>query len=314
MIRKRTGLTLLELLVVIVIIGILLALAMPSIQRARESMRFSVCQNNMRQLGLAIQNYHASFKQVPNLYNGGFRAVPPLAVEKFHCHSWRSAILPQLERSDLFRALDWNSAASSPENQDTIVIDVSSFVCPSTSTPSEYPSIPLYSDRNGIFSQPFGTAARTDYEAVAGMYAAPGSGRSNFYRDADFGGWAEPTYRTSRPPKYTKRRFADITDGLSNTLQVGERAGLPDQHYADGRLKLHQATGSRQLGMWAVSTYLEHLVLRAEVGVNHSNVNGLYSFHSGGANILLADGSVRLLGASTDLSILRALITRAGND
>jgi prepilin-type processing-associated H-X9-DG protein len=79
-------------------------------------------------------------------------------------------------------------------------------------------------------------------------------------------------------------------------------------------MKMHQASRSFGLEMWAVSVYTEHLVLKSDARINTSNVIGLYSFHTGGANILLADGSVRLLESSTDPEPLRALITRAGND
>jgi hypothetical protein len=140
------------------------------------------------------------------LFNGGFRATPPLPGEEWHCHSWRSAILPRLERKDSFQSLDWSLAASSPENQGAFIADVGVFICPSTNTRTEYPGLGLWKDRNGVFSQEFGNAARTDYEAIAGMVPPNGSGRSHWHT-ADFGTWGDPkyTYANARPLKYSTR-------------------------------------------------------------------------------------------------------------
>lgn len=306
--HKRNALTLLELIVVIVIVIIVLAIAFPAIQYAREGMRRSQCQNHLKQIGLAIQNYHASFKQVPGLYN-----YSPSPINEFHCHSWRSAVLPLLERTDVLQALRLDLASTSPENQDVINLQIPVFECPSTSTPTEIiPDLYLWRDANGVFSQPTGTAARTDYAAIVGL--RPESGN---WLDADFGGWGEPKHSDSGQVRYPKRRFSDITDGLSNTLLVGERAGRPDRHGAGkptipftvsaGMPDHHQAA-------WAVSTHAQHLVLAAEYAINEDNGYGLFSFHGDGVNILLADGSVRLLPVSTDRKTQRSLISRAGHD
>ncbi|WP_372724114.1 DUF1559 domain-containing protein [Novipirellula sp.] len=308
MIRLRNGVTLFELIIVIVIVGILIAIAFPAIQRVREAMRRSQCQNNLRQLGLAIQNYHSSHRQVPGLYN-----YSPSPINEFHCHSWRSAVLPQLGRNDVLQALRIDLASTSPENQDVINLRIPVFECPSTSTPTEIvPGLNLWRDANGVFSQPTGTAARTDYAAIVGMCPESGS-----WLEADFGGWGEPKHSDSGQVRYPKRRFSDITDGLSNTLLVGERAGRPDRHHpgkpmipftvSAGMPDHHQAA-------WAVSTHAQHLVLRVEYVINEDNGHGLFSFHAGGVNILIADGAVRLLSDSTDRKTIRSLISRAGHD
>ncbi|WP_372721640.1 DUF1559 domain-containing protein [Novipirellula sp.] len=315
MIRPRNAMTLIELIVVVVIIVILLAFSLPAVQHAREAMRRSQCQNNLKQMGLAIHNYHSSHRQIPDLYNGAFRASPPTLVEEFHCHPWRTAILPQLEGGNVLLALDLTLAASSPENQAVINIEMPVFVCPSTSTPTDVvPDLNLWRDANGVFSQPKGTAARTDYAAIVGM--APSSGYFNMTA-ADFGGWAEPKYSAGNQTTYPPRRFSDFSDGLSNTLLVGERSGRPDKHHAGEPVvpfSVSAGKGDHHQAAWGVSTHVQQLVLLPAFAVNENNSHGLYSFHDAGVNILMADGSVRLLSSSTEKAMLRSLITRAGHD
>ncbi|KAA5546928.1 DUF1559 domain-containing protein [Roseiconus nitratireducens] len=313
MIRPRTAIALLELIVVAAITALLLAMALPAFQHTREAMRRSQCQNHLKQLGLAIHNYHSSHRQIPDLYNGAFRSVPPTLGEEFHCHSWRTAILPQLERGSVLRDLNLNLAATSPENQAAINVEIPVFHCPSTSTPSAIvPDLNLWHDASGVYNQPTGTAARTDYAAIVGM--GPESGT---WRDADFGGWGEPKYSDSNQPSYATRRFSDISDGLSNTLLVGERSGRPDLHVSGQPaipFSISAKMPDHHQAAWAVSTHLQHLVLSPERGVNERNDHGLYSFHHAGVYILMADGSVRLLSSSTKKTTLRALVSRAGHD
>ncbi|MCC9602295.1 DUF1559 domain-containing protein [Stieleria sp. JC731] len=306
--QNRNALTLVELIVVIGIVVGVLALAFPAIQYSREAMRRSQCQNGLKQIGLAIQNYHSIGKQVPDLYN-----YSPFPIQEFHSHSWRTAILPHLERGNLLQTLNLKLASTSPENQDAINVRVPLFECPSTSTPNEIvPDLNLWRDANGVFSQPTGTAARTDYAAIVGMNTESGN-----WLEADFGGWGEPKISSNGQMRYSKRRFSDITDGLSNTLLVGERAGRPDRHGA-GKPAIPFSVANHlwdhHQAAWAVSTLGQHLVLAADYAVNQNNGHGLFSFHANGVNILLADGAVKHLSSSTDMQTLRSLISRAGHD
>ena len=102
--RSRHGMTLVELLVVIAIIAVLIALLLPAVQSARDASRRTVCQNNIRQIITAIQNFESRQRRLPSLYNGDFLPQPRIPLDEFHFHSWRSAILPELEQTPIFEA------------------------------------------------------------------------------------------------------------------------------------------------------------------------------------------------------------------
>ena len=118
--NRRRAFTLVELLVVIAIIGILVGLLLPAVQAAREAARRMSCSNNLRQVGLGIQNYHSAFEMFPR------RATPD------HLHSWAVALLPYIERNDVYERYDstinWDAAANR-EVTDTII---ETYLCPST--------------------------------------------------------------------------------------------------------------------------------------------------------------------------------------
>ena len=114
---QRIGLTLIETLVVIGIIGILLAILIPAVQYVRESARRTSCQNSMRQLTLAILNQASAHSALPDLYNGTFLEHRRYAPDEFHYHSWRNVILPQLEHSTLYDRIDFDVAPTVVANQ-----------------------------------------------------------------------------------------------------------------------------------------------------------------------------------------------------
>src|SRR5439155_1757408 len=121
-----------------------------------------------------------------------------------------------------------------------------------------------------------------------------------------FGAWGEPTYDTATGAsvRYRTARLSDVTDGLSNTILVGERAGRPDL-YERGKPVDPYPYRNPGLGMdhhqaaWGVSTHFLWTVFPKDRPVNETNVTGIFAFHPGGANVLLADGSVRFLKDST---------------
>lgn len=324
MARSRLGFTLIELIVSISIVGVLLAVLLPSVQRARESTRLTTCANNLRQIGLAIHAHEAVKKQLPSLYNETFRSTPLSAHDEFHCYSWRVPILPHLEQSAVFDRIDLSIPSTDTSSQDIVNSRIPVFECPSTSNPSE--SVP------DLWAYNFGspgmstvrTAARSDYEAIggAGIHRSTGP-RATYLSAYEFGGWGEPKYhriRNSILPVigYRKAKLADISDGLSNTVLVAERSGRPDWYeegklvdawpYSPGRGSDHHQAG------WAISTHIVWLIPDNTLGINYQNMRGIYSFHSAGANCLFADGSVQLASDSTDHAILDAWATRSYRD
>ena len=171
--RSRAGVTVIETLVVIGIAGILLAILIPAVQSARESARRVTCQNNLRQLSLAVQNHEAAHGALPSLYLGTFLQQPRTALDEFHFHSWRTALLPQLEQDVLFKRIDVSQPATVAANQANLNTTVPQFVCPSTSVlNSIVPDIFEYNN-GAIPAKNIGTAARSDYEAISGVNYNP---------------------------------------------------------------------------------------------------------------------------------------------
>lgn len=311
--------TLIEILVVIGIIGLLLAILIPAVQSARKSSRRMVCQNNMRQIVLGIANHESAHASLPSLYNGTPLPQPRNALDEFHFHSWRTAILPQLEQTALFDQIDRTLFATDPSNQASLNIHVAAFVCPSS--PNSHSVVPdVFAINDGKLPvQTVGTAARSDYEAVGGVSFKP-SGTTDL-QNVKFGAWGEPRayypFQTSNTFRTAKLR--DMYDGQTNTILIAERAGRPDWYRRGEPVDPYPyrtpGTGmDHHQAAWGISTHFWWLVFWHEQSINESNANGIYSFHAGGANVGLADGSVRFLAESIDQDTLNALATRSSGD
>lgn len=301
----RKAFTLVELLVAIAIIGILIALLLPAIQMAREAGRRANCQSHLKQLALAVHSYHNTHGTLPNLYNGKQSIQAGLTIG-LESHSWRTVLLPFLEQPALFEQLDFEEPATDPVNQPAITTVLPIFMCPSTPRQS-YVAEGLWVGR-GEFEF-WLSAAVTDYNASEG-YASDTEcleGLWVVYEEID-------SQVVARPIK-----FHEITDGLSNTLLVVERAALPD-HYFLNRVEPHQPPKFRtwgNVGLWALSAemYLNHIHLREEVPlVNGDNQKGIYSFHPGGAEVVYADGSVHFLKEDANQQLVLATVTPAGGE
>ena len=127
----RTGLTLVETLVSLAIIGILVAILIPAIQATREAARKTQCQGNIRQTAIALHNFHTAKDSLPSQYNETSLAYPLNEWDLFHMHSWRAVLLPYIEQSALHDSVDWKTLATDPENDSIATTVVSTFVCPS---------------------------------------------------------------------------------------------------------------------------------------------------------------------------------------
>ncbi len=267
----RRGFTLVELLVVIAIIGILVSLTLPAVQEARESGRRTQCSNNMRQWGLAMHMYHDTHKRLPI---GIDAPVPPGQQWTF-----RARLLPFLEAGNTYNNIDQKNyphcfaasagvGANNPSD-DSIAV----YHCPSDP------------NQKAIYPDYYGAAyITTEYLGVAG-------GALDTDRDGTY-------YLNS------KVKFADITDGLSNTAIMGER-GIPDTYY----------WGWATCGASSYDAYLS-MQYGYSPGKAKSNtdVAHFWSYHRGGGQFLLADGSVRLVRYNTSYNMLVAVCTRNGSE
>jgi prepilin-type processing-associated H-X9-DG protein/prepilin-type N-terminal cleavage/methylation domain-containing protein len=300
---KRIGFTILEMLVVIVIIGIVIAMLLPAVQMVRESGRRTACSNNVRQLALGLMNFESSHGQLPMGLRSfeGLGGASGSTATQYYGMSWITRILPFIEQNAM-----WENAVEdyryspipfrSHRGMQTVLPAVS---CPSNSTTSE-----LQWTHEGRL------VALTDYLGVHG---------TNFQsRDGVFT-YDEPI------------RLAEIGDGQSNTLLIGERPPSPDfwygWWYATGSGS--QSTGDVTLGVaelnpahvpggQGIGTYLQDCPPGpySYVAGRNEQCDALHfwSNHSGGANFSMADGSVRLIVYTVGDAVMQALATRAGGE
>lgn len=317
MAHPRIGVTLIEMLVVLAIVVILVAVLLPAVQSVRTTARQVACQNNLRQMALAVHAHEAAHMALPKLYAGTFLQQPRTVMDEFHFHSWRTVILPRLEQMALFNQIDLSLPATIATNQPNLNTSVSLFICPSTNIQNDI--VPdIYEFNNGALRvNKTGTAARSDYEAIAGVIYDENQVN---YRGVRLGPWGAVQYAGNlEPMSYAPGRFARVSDGLSNTILIGERAGVPDWYRrgkavepypyqnVDNGIDHHQAA-------WGISTHIHWLFSRRDQAINDTNERGIYSFHQGGANVGLADGSVRFLSEMMDQETLNALVTSSAGD
>jgi len=315
----HSGLTLVETLVSIAIIGILVALLLPAVQAARESARKAKCQHNLKQTALALHAFHTANTHLPSHYNGTSLAYPLKAWDQFHLHSWRAALLLYLEQSALHDSIDWQALATDQVNESVATSVVSPYICPSGASPSASMGWGLRHDYKDKY-----LVARSDYDGLAGMWVIfevpPAGTKDGDTKYLRYGVWGSADFDDGTTDgnltRYRAGRFRDVSDGLSNTLMLVERGGRP-YHMEQGRPKV--TTGNPdadyigQAG-WSASNPLSHRINYRDVGVNHDNFYGIYSDHAGGAYVALADGSVTFLSETTDIPTLAKLIGRSDGE
>lgn len=311
--NHRRGYTLTEVIVVLSIVAVLMTLLLTAVQYARESARRMNCQNNLRTIALGVINHESQHAQLPSLYNGTFLPKPRTVKDEFHFHSWRTAILPQIEQNALYTRMKLSLPATDVSNQPLVNVQLPVFQCSSTPNSSR-----LVPDIGTVDDSSVGTAARSDYEAIGGVNIGLASGTTSL-QNIQFGVWGEPDSYLRISTNYRKPRLRDVTDGLSQTILVAERAGRPDLYERGKPVNPYPFTNTPGFGMdnhqasWAISTHFWWLVQTARSGINYRNLD-IFSFHSGGANVAFADGSVRFLSETMVPETVNDLITRSGNE
>lgn len=301
--RIRSGFTLIELLVVIAIIAILIALLLPAVQQAREAARRTQCKNNLKQIGLAIHNYESTHRVFPPSSTSGFgRGVwgyPGTGPSdpNIHLHSFASLILPYVDGANLYNQIDYNVSSLDPTNRPIAEQVLSFYRCPSFSGP-DFSDDPLYVTTAG-----FDRFAIRNYVAMGARSVLGLSGAI----PAD--GVMFPGSRTG---------FRDITDGTSNTIMIAETREQKASVWIDGTTA---AVAARWVALvpptYAGDTvsinyepYFQGGVFPNSIGQNW----GPSSFHEGGAQHLLCDGSVQFLSENLDVNLYDSLTTRSGGE
>jgi prepilin-type N-terminal cleavage/methylation domain-containing protein/prepilin-type processing-associated H-X9-DG protein len=306
---RRRGFTLIELLVVIAIIAILIGLLLPAVQKVREAANRLKCANNLKQLGLAMHNYHDANRGFPPAFvNKG-----PYGMTGFgFTHGWAPFILPFIEQQQLAALYRWDFPLYAVENQPVVSRHLKIFQCPATPEQDRYITF-------GPF-QHFGTkGACGDYAGTLGVDAGLAQlGRADSVGDYRGALTHTPTPALTASLNPTPTCFADLTDGTSNTVLLAEDAGRPRRWLArqsgpdqvlDGGAWNHFKGGIILQGKTAAGT--------AELGtcsMNCTNHGEVYSFHTGGAQTVFADGSVHFLRETMSIRVLARLITRAGGE
>lgn len=276
----RLGFTLVELLVVIAIIGILIALLLPAVQAAREAARRAQCTNNLKQLALACHNYHDTYQRFPA---GQIVSGVTGASSAGWGWGWSAMILPQMEQSTIRDQIDCGQAMAAPQNIGLVRTRIQSFLCPSATKVPE----------NGV---PTGNPSGSGAFLIANPGVAPASYVGN---GGAFSNSFNPTEPADKKNGILMRdsgiRMADILDGTSNTALLGEAI-----HYDflwDPKLygNARSSNGSSDAGL----ALLRIGEQRINPPSNASQVvlrESFASYHPGGANFALCDGSVRFVG------------------
>jgi prepilin-type N-terminal cleavage/methylation domain-containing protein/prepilin-type processing-associated H-X9-DG protein len=317
--QRSRGFTLVELLVVIAIIGILVALLLPAIQAAREAARRTQCTNNLKQLGLATQTYHDSYKMFPM---GALRHSADVCGNNYHLGiSWIARVLPGLEQQPLYDQIDWEVRKwPGTANVNATVVaptKLAAVRCPSDPAP---PPSTAYGPTNYV------GCSGSDGSSYPATVAAYGLFRESWTGDAVCGSGQAYT------------NMAKVTDGTSTTMAISEclvnkpynynsttnsdtaacDAGTvtPPTGTTDTRgLSWMRAQWSASWAYSAIYPPNDQLHDKYECYAwTNGNHYGARSQHPGGVNLCFVDGSTRFVSSNIDLITWRALSTIGGQE
>jgi prepilin-type N-terminal cleavage/methylation domain-containing protein/prepilin-type processing-associated H-X9-DG protein len=317
----RAGFTLIELLVVIAIIAILIGLLLPAVQKVREAAARMKCKNNLKQIGLALHSYHGNLDRFPPGYlatNPG----PGWADDHGPGWGWAALLLPYLEQDNLYRQINLTKDISDPVHRVVRTTSLAVFLCPSDGGKTVFAVDALgdaepYTNYLTVAGSPV-QVAHGNYVGVFGNpevtpdpgFLSPETDRSSAHRGM--------LYRNSTV------RFADVTDGTSNTLFVGERSsnlayatwvGAVTGGQVPARIPDPFGFGPEGAPLLA----LGHTGDASDVPPHTPNspvahVDDFWSLHTTGVNFLMVDGSVRSINDSINPVVWWALGTRAGGE
>ncbi|WP_437185074.1 DUF1559 domain-containing protein [Planctomicrobium sp. SH668] len=321
--RAKKGFTLIELLVVIAIIAVLIALLLPAVQQAREAARRSQCKNHLKQIGLAVHNYH----DVHNCFPPGSFGGTDMASDPYSIPNWRIHIFPMLEQGAIYNQMIWTgwrpfggtASAAGTHNAELLnghVVPV--YVCPSSTLESNgNPYVPGMPDHNTLRHQVpmyVGVAGASIEYGDASFPVGNSVGASNPYGNFTNNG----LFSWNRV-----KRMRDATDGSSNTLLVAEQSGTVGlvngdrrSGYYGGYLGASFTTpvnaGSVDPSGWSVgiSSLLYQINYKTPTVGNQDTwcANTQWnSFHVGGIHVTLGDGSVRFISENIAMDTLRSL-------
>jgi prepilin-type processing-associated H-X9-DG protein len=304
----RPGQTALEVLLLLAILFVLIGLAVPAVVKVREASRRARCANNLRRIGEACNGFENTYGFFPS-------SIKELGPQR----SWAMQILPWIGEEELARRYDYELPWYDPANAEAVGQQVPLFFCPATPAGPRWASgiakiktTDAQGKRRRV-KVPFAEAACTDYVVIHKVKDE--AFVRGFVDRAGPGMLAEDLFP----------RRSDVPDGLSQTLMVVEAAGRPDEWMgkrltrsdvkpADAVLASRDSDFSLRGFTWDPAAQRYSNAQSGPCAINCSNVEGVYSFHAGGAQAVFGDGSVRFLRDTLSTRLLARLVTRAGGE
>ncbi len=329
--RLRRAFTLIELLVVIAIIAILIALLLPAVQQAREAARRSQCRNNMKQIGLALHNYHDSSGYFPLNYDGSRNP----SDRGGYSVSWITMSLPYLDQAAVYNLIPMscrndgtaggNRCLATPGELTARMTVLSVLLCPSNPQPATRGGAPWYDNSGWNGNTRNITAARTDYVGSMGFVWTGWKDCGDTQRNGAPWISGDPTIddQGGNLPRNVgvfwwrgSSKISQIVDGTSNTVAVFE-----NHHW---RFSRKFPAEDNKPGLW-ISPLGDINSATGPINADPESIPGgngsddtrctnWSSDHVGGAHGLMCDGSVHFFNENTDWQVIKALVTRAGGE
>ena len=318
--RPRSAFTLIELLIVIAIIGVLIGLLLPAVQKVRDAAARIGCQNNLKQIGLALHQYHDvnnvlppgcrtahSVDQSNGVPPGSQGAAPGRALDRPASHiyfanfdagwGWAAYILPYIEQDNLFQQIQLDVAVGSPVHDSVRLTRISTYVCPSDTGAGRFT---VLSEKLKPVCDAYTSSYAGCFGSSVNVGSLPELGDGVLYVNSQV-------------------RLSDIGDGTSTTLAVGERAGLFAQGPWAGAITGGTIRTTPGAPVWAARADPPHVMVMARTYYRslqneYAEPYDFFSSHRYQVPFLFADGSVKMIDSTTAMDVMRALATRAGGE